>query len=78
MRTAELIPPAVATALSGLDDPHGASVDDFADAVFPKLATDLEIGYGPTGTEEFRAARRQERATFAEFAVRFPTATYVS
>jgi len=76
IRVAELIPPAVATALSGLDDPHGSSVDDFADAVFPKLATDLEIGFGPTDTDDFRAARRREEVTFTAFAARFPTAIY--
>jgi len=76
IRVTELIPPAVATTLSGLDDPHGAGVDDFAEAVFPKLATDLEVGFGPTATEEFRAARRQERDTFAAFAARFPAAIY--
>ncbi|QLD25442.1 SDR family oxidoreductase [Micromonospora carbonacea] len=78
VRVTELIPPAVATTLSGLNDPHGASVDDFADAVFPKLATDLEIGFGPTGTDEFRTARRQERDTFTAFAARFPTAVYAA
>jgi uncharacterized oxidoreductase len=76
IRVVELIPPAVATELSGLDDPHGANVDDFADAVFPRLATDLEIGFGPTDTDEFHAARRQERATFEASAARFPTTTY--
>ena len=77
IRVLELIPPAVATTLSGLENPHGASVDDFADAAFRGIGrNEPEIGYGPTDSDEFRARLRAESEAFAALAHRFPVATY--
>jgi uncharacterized oxidoreductase len=49
-RVVELIPPAVKTSLAGVGLQHGVLLDDFCDAVFPKLFEDgiIDIGFGPT------------------------------
>lgn len=71
IRVVELIPPAVATALS--DPPHGADPDAFCDAVFPLLTGDHpEVGYGPTATPAFAARLATERETFDSMSGRFP------
>lgn len=77
VRVLELIPPAVATSLSGLENPHGADVDDFVDAVVDAIGRHQpEIGYGPTDTDEFRARLRAEADGFTALADRFPVAGY--
>lgn len=78
IRVVELVPPAVATALAGPGQGHGAAVDDFCDTVFPAIVRgDLnEVGYGMTADEAFVAARRTYAQMFASLADRFDTAAY--
>lgn len=80
IRMTELIPPAVATGLAGPGNDHGAALDAFCDAVFPRIARGdvAEIGYGPTASEPFRAAQEPYRDMFAASAARFPTAGYAA
>lgn len=78
IKVVELIPPAVATRLSGLDNPHGVAVEDFVDAAFAGIAAgDRVVGYGRTGGAEFGARLRAEHETFVASAARFPVTTYV-
>ncbi|MEX8033820.1 SDR family NAD(P)-dependent oxidoreductase [Microbacterium sp. 20-116] len=73
----ELIPPAVATGLAGPGQAHGLGVDDFCDAVFPGLeAREVEVGAGPTATEEFRRLLADGARRFAASATRFPVARF--
>lgn len=73
VRVVEVIPPAVATGLSGLEHPHGADVDVFCDTVMAGLDSGaLEVGYGPTATPELRARLDADRAAIASAAQRFP------
>lgn len=77
VRVVELIPPAVATGLSGLEHPHGADLDDFCDTVSAALRTDaVEIGFGPTADSAFVEAVQRDRARFEQSADRFPVAGY--
>jgi uncharacterized oxidoreductase len=78
LRVVELVPPAVQT---GLGDPgvtHGAPLDEFCDAVFASLQRgDAEvIGFGRTGTPEFRQMLETAEPFFKASAVRFRVATY--
>ncbi len=67
----ELIPPAVATALAGPGQAHGADLDAFCDAVFPRIERgEAEVGFGPTDTAEFRERLSAEHARFKAFARR--------
>jgi len=71
----ELIPPAVATGLSGSAAAHGLGLDEFCDAVFPGIEERrAEVGAGTTGTEEFRdllaEGARRFAASTSRFAVR--------
>ncbi|MDQ1120804.1 MULTISPECIES: SDR family NAD(P)-dependent oxidoreductase [Pseudoxanthomonas] len=67
----ELIPPAVATALAGPGRAHGADLDAFCDAVFPRIERgEAEVGFGPTDTAEFRESLSAEHARFEAFARR--------
>lgn len=76
VRVSELIPPAVATALAG--DRHGADVDEFCDAVFPKLdGAHDEIGFGFTASEDFQAYLDRGRELFHASANRAPVARYL-
>ncbi|MGT2427414.1 SDR family NAD(P)-dependent oxidoreductase [Amnibacterium kyonggiense] len=79
VRVVELIPPAVATGLSGLKHPHGADIDDFCDTAFAALQTGaLEIGFGPTADPEFTDRLQLERDRFERSAGRFPVPGYRS
>jgi uncharacterized oxidoreductase len=73
----EVIPPAVATGLSGLENPHGAAVDELADAVVAGIAACRRVvGYGPTAEPAFTARLQAEEDAFAAASARFPVATY--
>jgi uncharacterized oxidoreductase len=77
IKVVEVIPPAVATGLSGLDDPHGADVDAFADAAYAGIVrSDPEVGFQMTESEQFRQQLAAENLMFAGFAGRFPVKTY--
>lgn len=77
IRVTELIPPAVATALAGEDDRHGADPETFCDTVFPMLdgARD-EVGFGPTASDQFSALLDAERALFRASAGRSDVQRY--
>jgi uncharacterized oxidoreductase len=79
VRVTELIPPAVATNLSGLGDPHGTPVDTFVDAAFVGISANRDVvGYGPTDTDTFHARLDQETAAFTDALGRFDATTYAS
>jgi uncharacterized oxidoreductase len=77
-RAVELIPPAVATELAGLENKHGAPVDDFCDTVYAALLDNSknEIGYGVTDSPAFQAQIHTTAALFDQSAARFPIETY--
>ncbi|MBM9509233.1 SDR family oxidoreductase [Actinacidiphila acididurans] len=71
-RVVELIPPAVATALAGPGQAHGADPDEFCDTVFPLLdGSHPEVGFGPTAAAAFIEQRAAEQRTFEEMSTRF-------
>ncbi|WP_186018302.1 SDR family NAD(P)-dependent oxidoreductase [Burkholderia gladioli] len=74
----ELIPPAVRTSLAGDGAVHGVDLEVYCDAVFVALvAGDAdEIGYGPTASAAFEAAKAGYRAMFDTMAGRFPVKRY--
>ena len=73
----ELIPPAVATALAGERDRHGADVDEFCDTVFPLLdGNHDEVGFGFTASDTFRSLLDLQRELFQTSASRFAVARY--
>lgn len=78
IRVMELVPPAVATGLAGPGATHGAPLDEFCDAVFPRIleGDDDEIGFGPIATEGFEKPRATYREMFEAASTRFPIATY--
>jgi uncharacterized oxidoreductase len=77
VRVVELIPPAVATALAGPGQAHGADLDDFCDAVFPMLdGSHPEVGFGPTAAPGFTEQRMAERRTFEALSGRFAVPVY--
>ncbi|PRY41567.1 putative oxidoreductase [Umezawaea tangerina] len=79
VRVVELVPPAVATGLAGLDNPHGAPVDDFVDVAYAGINRgDREVGYGPTATAEFTQRLQREHQVFTAQAGRFPVASYAA
>lgn len=79
VQVTELAPPAVATGLSGLDDPHGAPVGAFADAAYIGITAGREfVGYGPTATADLENRLRLERNAFDSLARRFPVETYAT
>ena len=76
-RVVELIPPAVATALAGPGQAHGADPDEFCDTVFPLLdGTRPEVGFGPTASPDFTERRAAEQRAFETTATRFPVPLY--
>jgi uncharacterized oxidoreductase len=74
----ELIPPAVATSLSGNEQAHGADPDLYCDAVFARIAHESasDIGYGPTETQEFKDAALAYGKLFIDRAERIVVASY--
>ena len=77
VRVTELIPPAVATALAGPGNAHGANVDEFCDAAFAGIAAgDTFVGFGPTASDEFRARLHEELQRFEAGAERFTVTRY--
>ena len=75
----ELMPPAVATGLSGAEVPHGAPVDAFCDAAFDGiLAGRPTIGFGPTDTAAIRERLEVERAMFESASGRFAVTGYAA
>lgn len=78
VRVMELIPPAVATRLAGQAHPHGVPLDDFCDAVFPRIcsAKQNSVGYGLTDTKDFIQAASKSEEQFAKFANRFDVLGY--
>jgi uncharacterized oxidoreductase len=79
IRVTELAPPAVATGLSGLEDPHGAPVDAFADAAYAGITAGRDfVGFGPTDSPDLVARLLAEQEAFDAFAPRFPVETYAN
>lgn len=77
VRVVELMPPAVATALAGPGQAHGADPDEFCDAVFPLLdGSHAEVGFGPTATPDFTEQRAAEQRTFDTLSSRFDVPGY--
>jgi uncharacterized oxidoreductase len=77
VQVTELAPPAVATGLSGLAEPHGVPVAEFADAAYAGLTARLDfVGHGPTATPELAARLAAEREAAAAAATRFAVPTY--
>jgi uncharacterized oxidoreductase len=76
-RVVELVPPAVQTALGGATQ-HGIPLDDFCDAVFPRLTTsDADrIGYGPTANLDTVIAGQPIESLFRQSADRNPILLY--
>lgn len=76
LRVVELAPPAVQTALAGAT--HGAPLEEFSDAVFALLHRGQAdfIGFGPTGSSEFRNMLEIAKPFFKTSAARFQVATY--
>jgi uncharacterized oxidoreductase len=76
-RVVELVPPAVQTALGGAK-PHGASLQDFCDAVFARLTTsDADrIGYGPTANLDTVIAGQPIESLFLQSADKNPITLY--
>jgi uncharacterized oxidoreductase len=73
----ELIPPAVATALAGESDRHGADPDAFCDTVFPLLdGRHDDVGFGLTASDEFRAMRDSQQQFFLAAAGRSDVQRY--
>ncbi|WP_395068036.1 SDR family oxidoreductase [Paraburkholderia silvatlantica] len=79
VKVAEIVPPAIRTALGGPGATHGAPLDDFCDSIFAALsAGDVsEIGYGVTNGEEIQERLRIDRRLFEAFSGRFPVKKYV-
>lgn len=75
VQVVELIPPAVATGLAGKEKGHGVPVDEFCDTIYPQIiqGDQVEIGYGPTATDQFKSAQEPYRDYFQAFSSRFPT-----
>ena len=76
-RVVELVPPAVQTALGGAAV-HGASLNDFCDAVFAGLTTTTadRIGYGPTVNLDTVIAGQPIEFLFRQSADRNPVPLY--
>jgi uncharacterized oxidoreductase len=77
-RVVELIPPAVATALAGPGNTHGASLDEFCDTVFPELTKEgaTTVGYGPTQNLIPQLSGKPVEEYFEASAARFPVERY--
>jgi uncharacterized oxidoreductase len=77
-RVVEIIPPAVRTALAGPGATHGASLEEFCDAVFSDLARPeaAEIGFGVTAGDAFREPMAAYRGLFEQSSSRFPVVRY--
>lgn len=79
VKVIELIPPAIRTGLPGPGATHGASLNEFCDAVFSELSGDAEsVGFGPTETPEFKQIIDAPKKLFEISAARFPIDTYRS
>jgi uncharacterized oxidoreductase len=73
----ELIPPAVATGLAGVDSPHGACVDDFGDAAVAGIDAGHDVvGFGPTTSAEFSARFAADEAMSRANVGRFTVDAY--
>jgi uncharacterized oxidoreductase len=77
-RVAELIPPAVQTALAGPGLNHGASPDAFCDEVFTKLFINEQevVGYAQTEGLEIAINGQPQVTLFLNSAARFPVDLY--
>lgn len=77
-RVAELIPPAVQTALIGPGLNHGASIDEFCDHIFTALfMSDQEnVGFGPTADLRIEINGHSQDTLFSNNASRFPVDLY--
>jgi uncharacterized oxidoreductase len=77
-RVAELIPPAVQTALTSPGLNHGASIDDFCNYVFTALfMSDQEnVGFGPTANLRIEINGQSQDTLFSNSASRFPVDLY--
>ncbi|AGP56275.1 SDR family NAD(P)-dependent oxidoreductase [Streptomyces rapamycinicus] len=77
VRVVELIPPAVATELTGPGQAHGADLAEFCDTVFPLLdGSRMEVGFGPTATPGFTEQRAAEQRAFDAMSDRFDVPVY--
>ena len=77
-RVVELAPPAVRTDLAGPGLTHGAPLDEFCDAVFPKLfgGDDQVVGFGQTEHLDPSVSGRSVYRLFEESLSRFPVECY--
>ncbi|SNT60504.1 uncharacterized oxidoreductase [Streptosporangium subroseum] len=80
-RVIELMPPAVATALAGPGNTHGAPLEEFCDAALAGIDRALTggpqvIGYGMTTDERIADRLHTEQQMFDTLSSRFPTTTY--
>ncbi len=77
-QVAELIPPAVQTALAGPGLNHGALPDEFCDIVFPLLMDGKNdaVGFGPTADLVPELSGKKVEEFFEAGAARFPVLTY--
>jgi len=80
IRVAELIPPAVQTALAGPGLNHGAPLDEFCDTVFSKIILDdtMTVGFGPTENLVQELNGKPLSEIFDAGTKRFPVETYSS
>jgi len=77
-RVAELIPPAVQTALAGSSLNHGAPLDAFCDEVFTGLFTDDRetVGFGPTTDLQIAINGQSQATLFLDSVARYPVDLY--
>ena len=77
VRVTELVPPAVATGLAGIANPHGARVDEFCDAAVAGIDAGHDVvGFGPTASAAFSVRIATEEAMFLANVGRFPVDVY--
>lgn len=73
----ELMPPAVATGLSGSPTPHGADINAFCDAAFAGIqARQPVVSFGSTATDQVQQRLRSEQDMFETNSARFPVIVY--
>lgn len=77
-RVAELIPPAVQTALAGPGQNHGAPLNEFCDAVFAGLFINNagQVGFGPTANISVEISGKPQADLFMAGSSRFPVKVY--
>lgn len=78
-RVAELIPPAVQTALAGPGQSHGAPLDEFCDSVFNDLFVldKNEVSFGPTAGIHVAINGQPQETLFLNSTGRFPVPLYL-